>query len=146
MRLTSPAFGPGERIPDAHTCEGGDVSPALAWDDAPPGTRSLALVMDDPDAPRGTFTHWLAWGIEADAGGLAQGAAPARQGLNGFGGLGYGGPCPPRGHGPHHYRFRLHALDSPLPLGSGADRRALEDALSGHVLEVAELVGVVERA
>lgn len=81
MRLTSPAFGPGERIPDEHTCEGADVSPALEWEGLPPGTRSLALVMDDPDAPRGTFTHWLAWGIDPAAGGLARGERPPRQGL-----------------------------------------------------------------
>lgn len=145
MRLTSPAFATGERIPGAHTCEGADVSPALLWDDLPPETRSLALIMDDPDAPRGTFTHWLAWGIEPAGGGLARGERAPREGLNGFGGLGYGGPCPPRGHGPHHYRFRLHALDAPAALGSGADRPALEAALAGHVLGVAELVGIVER-
>ena len=145
MRLSSPAFGPGEWIPGAHTCEGGDLSPALVWDGLPAGTRSLALIVDDPDAPRGTFTHWLAWGVAPAAGGLAQGERPPRQGRNGFDGIGYEGPCPPRGHGRHRYRFRLHALDADLGLGSGASRAELEAALAGHVIEVAELVGVFER-
>jgi Raf kinase inhibitor-like YbhB/YbcL family protein len=145
MRLTSPAFEDGEAIPPDHTCTGRDRSPALAWAELPASTRSLALIVDDPDAPRGTFTHWLAWGIDPAAGGLAEGERPPREGRNDFGTVGYRGPCPPRGHGPHRYRFRLHALDAELDAPGGDTRDRLEAALARHVLTVAELVGRFER-
>jgi phosphatidylethanolamine-binding protein (PEBP) family uncharacterized protein len=106
MRLTSPAFADGEEIPRDHACTGRDRSPALAWAEVPADTRSLALIVDDPDAPRGTFTHWLAWGMDPGAGGLAEGERPPHEGRNDFGTVGYRGPCPPPGHGPHRYRFR----------------------------------------
>src|SRR4029453_16039783 len=128
------------------------------WSPPPTGSRSLALILDDPDAPGGRFVHWLAWGIPLDAGraaggggGLAGGpplavvglpgreAAP-REGRNDFGTVGYRGPCPPRGHGPHRYRFRLHALGEELRLAAGAGVAELEQALEGKVLAVAELV------
>lgn len=144
--LTSPAFDGGEEIPGRHTCEGEDVSPALEWSGVPDGTRSLALVVDDPDAPAGTFTHWTAWGIDPAAGGLGEGEAPAVEGRNDFGTAGYRGPCPPPGHGPHRYFFRLHALGAPLDLRAGASVQEVERALeSGGVLAVAELVGTYER-
>ncbi len=145
MKLTSAAFSPGGRIPARYTCEGEDVSPPLAWSDPPPGTQSLALIVDDPDAPGRTFTHWLAWGIDLAARGLEEGERPPREGRNDFGAPGYRGPCPPPGHGPHRYRFRLLALDTALDLPAGGGRRDLERAVEGHVLGQAELVGIYER-
>jgi Raf kinase inhibitor-like YbhB/YbcL family protein len=143
LEITSAAFGEGATIPTKHTCDGENVSPPLSFAGAPDGTRSLALVVDDPDAPVGTFTHWLAWGIDPGAGDLAEGEAAPREGRNGFGTTGYVGPCPPRGR--HRYFFRLHALDTELDLEPAADRDELERALGGHVLETAELMGTYER-
>jgi Raf kinase inhibitor-like YbhB/YbcL family protein len=143
--LTSDAFGHGDPIPRRHTCEGDDISPALSWSDPPPGSRALALVVDDPDAPVGTFTHWLAANIDAESSGLAEGESAPVEGCNDFGTLGWSGPCPPSGHGPHRYFFRLHALDAPVEVGFRADRRGFDDALAGHVLAVAELMGTYER-
>ena len=145
LEITSAAFDEGDTIPRLHTCEGENVSPPLAWAGAPGGARSLALVVDDPDAPVGTFTHWLAWGIDPGAMGLAEGEAAPLEGRNGFGTVGYSGPCPPPGHGRHRYFFRLHALDVELNLESGASREELERALDGRVLETAELMGGYER-
>jgi Raf kinase inhibitor-like YbhB/YbcL family protein len=146
LELTSGVFGEGDPIPRRHTCEGENVSPPLSWAGVPDATRSLALIVDDPDAPVGTFTHWLAWGIDPDAGGLGEGEAAPRDGRNGFGTVGYSGPCPPPGHGRHRYFFRLHALDAELELERGADRDELERAIAGHVLESAELMGGYERS
>jgi Raf kinase inhibitor-like YbhB/YbcL family protein len=143
--LTSSAFGHGEVIPRRHTCEGEDVSPALEWSDPPAGTRSLVLVMDDPDAPGGTFTHWLAWGLAPDVRGLAEDERPPVEGGNDFGERGYRGPCPPPGHGPHRYSFRLYAHGAEPDLAVGAGKRDVERALEGHALAVAELVGTYER-
>ena len=121
------------------------MSPPLAWTNPPDGTRSLALVVDDPDAPRGTFTHWLAWGLDPDAGALGEGETPPSEGQNDFGTTGYRGPCPPPGHGPHRYFFRLHALDSELDIPAGAGKQEVQRALEGQALAVAELVGTYER-
>jgi len=143
--LSSDAFGQGEEIPRRHACDGEDVSPALSWRDPPAGTRSLALIVEDPDAPRGTFTHWLAWNIEPVAGGLGEDESAAAEGRNDFGISGWSGPCPPPGHGPHRYFFRLHALDARLDVGFRAGRRELDRALAGHVLGAAELMGIYER-
>lgn len=145
LTLTSIAFEEGREIPRRHTCEGDDFSPPLAWSGLPDGTRSLALVVDDPDAPGGTFTHWLAWGIDPGSSGLGEGERAPVEGRNGFGTTGYRGPCPPPGHGPHRYFFRLHALDSDLDLSAGVDKQDVEQALQGHVLATAELVGTYER-
>jgi Raf kinase inhibitor-like YbhB/YbcL family protein len=144
--LSSSTFENGEQIPRRHTCEGDDVSPPLSWSGAPDATRSLALVVDDPDAPVGTFDHWLAWGIDPGEGGLGEGQAGAVEGRNGFGTTGYRGPCPPPGHGRHRYFFRLHALDTEVDLRPGAGREELERALEGHVLAVTELMGGYERS
>jgi Raf kinase inhibitor-like YbhB/YbcL family protein len=144
--LTSSAFEPGVQIPRKHTCDGDDVSPPLAWANAPSETRSLALVVDDPDAPSGTFTHWLAWGLPPDAAGLAEGEKPPVEGRNDFGRTGYGGPCPPRGGGAHRYFFRLSALDADLELASGAGKADVERLVGEHELAVAELMGTYERA
>jgi Raf kinase inhibitor-like YbhB/YbcL family protein len=143
--LQSSAFVHGEPIPRRHSCEGEDLSPPLAWSGTPEGTRSLALVVDDPDAPVGTFTHWLGWGLDPGAERLGEGEAAPVEGRNDFGTSGYRGPCPPPGHGRHRYSFRLYALDSDLVLRAGADKRELERALEGHKLAVVELVGTYER-
>lgn len=145
LELTSAAFDDGEPIPAKHSCEGDDVSPPLAWSYVPDGTRTLALIMHDPDAPSGDFVHWLAWNIDPVPGGLEQGVPAPGQGTNGFGRPGYGGPCPPPGHGSHRYFFRIHALDTELGLEPGAAREQLQDAIDGHVLAEAKLMGTFQR-
>ena len=116
MEIGSSAFGPNEMIPAEFTCDGADRSPPLQWTDPPDGTRSFVLIVDDPDAPKGIFRHWGVYDLpkdlrQLDAGAGNQESADFRQARNDFGRIGYGGPCPPRGHGPHRYRFRLFALD-----------------------------------
>jgi Raf kinase inhibitor-like YbhB/YbcL family protein len=145
FQLTSSAFAEGGTIPRRHTCDGQDRSPSLSWTAPPTGSRSLALILDDPDAPGGRFIHWLAWGIPPDADGLAEGETAPLEGRNDFGTVGYRGPCPPRGRGPHRYRFRLHALAEELRLTPGTGVAELERALTGHLLAAAELVGSYER-
>lgn len=143
--LSSEAFAHGDAIPRRHTCEGEDISPALVWSDPPGETLALALIVDDPDAPRGTFTHWVAWNIDPRAGGLGEGESAPAEGRNDFGRAGWSGPCPPPGHGAHRYFFRLHALDADVRVGSRGGRRELERAIAGHVLATAELMGRYER-
>jgi Raf kinase inhibitor-like YbhB/YbcL family protein len=143
--LQSGAFDHDEVIPRRHSCEGEDLSPPLSWSGAPEGTRSLALVVDDPDAPAGTFTHWVAWAIDPGAGELREGEAAPAEGRNDFGTSGYRGPCPPPGDGPHRYSFRLYALDSDSDLPPGAGKREFERELEGHILGAAELIGTYER-
>ena len=145
LALSSDAFEHGSAIPRRHTCEGEDLSPALNWEGVPDGARSLALICDDPDAPSGTFTHWVAWGIDPGAQGLREGEAAPREGSSGFGSTGYRGPCPPPGHGPHRYFFRLYALDAEPQVDAGTGRETLEGAIEGHTLDTAELVGTYER-
>ncbi len=144
--LTSPAFATGAAIPRKYTCDGEDASPPLAWSGAPQGTRGFALVMDDPDAPGGTWDHWVLYGLRADAVALPEGAPAVptleggvRQGKNSWGRVGYGGPCPPRGV--HRYFFKLYALDVALDLAPGATKAQLLAAVRGHVLAEAELMG-----
>jgi len=139
MEIETKAFKPGGSIPSVHTCDGADKSPDLSWSDPPAGTASFALICDDPDARAGTWVHWLAWNIPADARGFSEGvsgqpqlADGTRQGSNGSRRIGYSGPCPPSGT--HRYFFRLFALDRELDLPPGAARPALESALKGHVL------------
>jgi Raf kinase inhibitor-like YbhB/YbcL family protein len=144
--LTSDAFGDGEEIPKKFTCEGGNTSPALSWSDPPEGARSLALIMDDPDAPSGTFVHWVAWGLDPSAGGLVEAEPAPSEGTNSSGNTGYGGPCPPPGHGRHRYYFHLHALDADPDVQPDAGREELEAAIEGHVLATAELMGGYERS
>jgi Raf kinase inhibitor-like YbhB/YbcL family protein len=151
--VTSPAFRNGERIPDLYTCKGEDISPPLSWTHPPAGTRSIALIVDDPDAPGGVFTHWIVWNIPSSLRALPQGVRvktldpDIREGRNDFGTIGYRGPCPPRGHGVHHYRFRLFALREPLPLDlpEGASAREVHRFLSGRVIGEAVLVGTYSR-
>ena len=149
FKLTVAGFREGEVIPKEHTCEGKDTSPALAWEGAPAGTQSFALIMDDPDAPVGTWNHWLLWNIPATTSSLPEAVRPGFIGVDGtndFGKRGYGGPCPPRGHGPHRYYFRLYALDvADLSLRPGAKRAELDRALQGHVLAEAQYMGRYER-
>ncbi|MGH9011079.1 MAG: YbhB/YbcL family Raf kinase inhibitor-like protein [Acidimicrobiia bacterium] len=147
MKLTSPEFPDGGRIPDRFTCRGEDRSPRLQWSEVPDRTAELALTCTDPDAPGGTFVHWVLWGIGPGAGGLGEGEVPegAQEGRNGFGKRGYGGPCPPRGHGTHHYHFRLYALSEPLSLAKGAGIGDLRRAMEGRILAEAGLVGTYER-
>ena len=145
LTLTSSAFEHNAPIPRRHTCEGEDLSPPVAWAAPPAGTASLALVVDDPDAPGGTFTHWLAWGLPPEQGGLAEGQAAPVEGENDFGTNGYRGPCPPPGHGPHRYSFRVYAVASELTLPAGANRADLEAAIGADALAIAELVGTYER-
>jgi Raf kinase inhibitor-like YbhB/YbcL family protein len=143
--LESSAFEHAQAIPSRHSCEGEDVSPPLRWSNAPEGTRSLALVVDDPDAPGGVFTHWIAWALDPAAEGLAEGEPAPREGHNDFGTRGYRGPCPPPGHGRHRYVFRLYALDAEPELAAAATKAQVEQAIAGHVLTTAELVGTYER-
>ena len=144
--VRSTAFAEGGTIPKKYTCDGADVSPDLTWSGAPGGTQSLALVADDPDAPVGTWTHWISWNIPSGHG-LAEDTAKTetlsdgmRQGRNDFRRIGYGGPCPPPGK-PHRYFFKLYALDSKLEVKAGGSRGELESAMKGHVLGQAQLMG-----
>lgn len=140
MRLTSSAFDEGGEIPARYTCEGPDLSPPLAWSEGPAEARSLALLVDDPDA-RG-WVHWLVYDLPAGLTELPEAATVpegAKEGRTDFKKTGYGGPCPPRGT--HRYSFRLYALDGPLDLGPGADKATALDAMKGHILAEAQLTG-----
>jgi Raf kinase inhibitor-like YbhB/YbcL family protein len=140
MKIESPAFKHSQPIPPKHTCKGQDVSPQLIFGDVPAKTVSFALIVDDPDAPMGTFDHWIAWNIPGDTRQLSEGVKLAHQGRNGFGVVEYRGPCPPPGK-VHRYFFKLYALDTTLSLDDGATKAQLEAAIEGHVLAKAELVG-----
>jgi Raf kinase inhibitor-like YbhB/YbcL family protein len=137
------SFEGGRMIDRRHTCDGADISPPVRWSKAPPETRSIAIVLDDPDAPGGVFTHWLVWGLSPSTTALGEGRLPsaARQGTNDFDRPGYSGPCPPRG-ALHHYHLVVYALDAMPSLPSGARRAAFDAALRGHVLARGEAVGV----
>jgi Raf kinase inhibitor-like YbhB/YbcL family protein len=145
MQLSSPAFKQNEALPVKYTCDGEDISPQLAIDEIPANTQSFALVMDDPDAVSGTFDHWIAWNIPGSTKTIAEGEKLPSLGSNGFGSLGYRGPCPPRGK-PHHYHFKLFALDiAKLDLKPGASKAQLEKALQGHILDETVLIGTYQR-
>ena len=143
MTLTTSTFNDGEAIPRRFTCDGDDIPPALAVADLPEGTRSQALIMDDPDAPKGTFTHWLVYDIPAAEGALDVDSGKTLK--NGFGRSGYGGPCPPPGHGTHRYYFTLYAVDVPSLTLKGRSRADLEDALRTQTLAKAAVMGRYER-
>jgi Raf kinase inhibitor-like YbhB/YbcL family protein len=149
LALGSPAFRDGEPIPAEVSCQGDDVSPPLRVGGTPPGTRALALVCDDPDAPGGTFTHWLAWNLPPETTELPRGADVRRLGAttaeNGFGRPGYGGPCPPRGQ-THRYFFRVFALDRPLDLPATASADDVWRAVAAHVLAWGEIMGTFRKA
>jgi Raf kinase inhibitor-like YbhB/YbcL family protein len=151
LTLISPAIAPGAAIASDYTCSGADKSPALAWSNAPQSTKSFALIVEDPDAPGGTFIHWVAYNIPARVTSMPAGvpqtaeiAGGGTNGINGFDHIGYNGPCPPPGK-MHHYHFRLFALDANLTPGDNAGADALRSAMNGHVVATAELVGTFER-
>jgi len=145
MTITSPAFKNGDLIPSKFTCDGTDVNPALAIGNVPPEAKSVALIMDDPDAPGGMWVHWVVWNIDPQTRDIGENSVPggAKQGVNDFRKTPYGGPCPPSGT--HRYFFKLYALDVLLDLGSGTTKGALEKAMKGHVLAQAELMGKYRR-
>lgn len=149
--LESQTFAAEETIPTEHTCDGADTSPPLSWGPPPAGTQSIALIMHDPDAPSGDFTHWVLFNLPPQLAAIEPGVPPAgelpdgaRQGRNDFGRLGYGGPCPPPGPA-HRYVFALYALDIPLDLPAGSARAEVEAPMGGHVLARSELVGRYSR-
>ncbi len=147
LTISSPSFPSGGDIPKKFTCDGADVSPQLTWTDPPAGTKSLAVLVDDPDAPVGNWNHWALWNLPATARGLAEGVSKeaslsdgSQQGKNDFRRTGYNGPCPPPGK-PHRYYFKLFALDTNLDLKSGATKREIDSAMKGHILAQAEWMG-----
>jgi Raf kinase inhibitor-like YbhB/YbcL family protein len=148
LAVACPAFQDGRPIPALHTCQGADVSPALKVAKMPSGTKSLALILDDPDAPRGTWVHWTAWNIPSDKTEIPQGATlaawKAREGLTDNGDVGYGGPCPPPGSA-HRYFLKVYAVNRMLDLAPGAAIRDLEAALRGNVLAWGESMGTFRR-
>jgi len=150
MLLSSDAFADGQAIPDKYTCHGQDISPPLHWSGAPAGTKSIALTCEDPDAPMGTFTHWVIFNVPATTSGFSESVAKtatlpdgSRQGKNSFGNIGYNGPCPPGGKA-HHYIFKVYALDATVTLDSGAGKDALLNAITGHILAQAQLTGTFQ--
>jgi Raf kinase inhibitor-like YbhB/YbcL family protein len=155
LQVTSAAFAPGAVIPRQYTGDGADRSPPLQWAGAPPQTKEFALIADDPDAPQAEpWVHWVLYKIPASVTQLPEGIAPkeqpdapggAAQGKNTFGKIGYGGPAPPRGHGVHHYHFKVYALDAPLNVKPGLDKKTLLAAMSGHVVAEGEMVGTYQR-
>ena len=150
LEISSTAFSEGEMIPTRYTCDGPDVSPDLSWSGVPDAAKSLALICDDPDAPMGTWVHWVLFNIPSNASGLPAEIPSddtlengARHGTNDFGRLGYGGPCPPGGT--HRYYFKLYVLDTELNLDSGVTKDQLLDAMKGHILAEAQLMGTYSR-
>jgi len=143
MKITSPDFRNNEMIPKKFTCEGEDVSPCLVIESIPRQAKSLALIVDDPDAPMGTWVHWVVYDMPP-ASRIEQNSIPGKQGTNDFGRRNYGGPCPPSGT--HRYFFKIFALDAMLNLKEGLSKKELEHLLQGHILEKAELVGLYKRA
>jgi Raf kinase inhibitor-like YbhB/YbcL family protein len=143
IELTSPAFEDGGRIPVKYSCDGDEVSPPLAWSGVPGGARELALLVEDPDAPGGTFAHWVLFKLRPGRDGIAEGEVPAgaRQAENSKGDAGYAGPCPPKGDDPHHYEFTLYALSSPIDLPDGAPAGDVRAAVSDGALARGRLVG-----
>jgi Raf kinase inhibitor-like YbhB/YbcL family protein len=150
INLTSPDFDEGGSIASRYTCDGLGISPPLSWDSVPSGTRSWALIVDDPDAPGGIFVHWVIYNLRPDTRRLPEDvpnrqtlSSGAQQGVNGAGGVGYTGPCPPSGT--HRYFFKVYALDTRLDLGGGATAERLSDAMEGHVLAEGQLMGTYRR-
>ena len=145
MKISAGAFAEGQPISKQFTCDGADKNPQLAINGIPGGTKSLALIMDDPDAPRGTFVHWVMWNIPAGTDLIGENSVPngAIQGLNSSGKTGYIGPCPPSGT--HRYFFKLYALDAALDIGKNSDKAALESAMKGHIISQSQTFGVYRR-
>ncbi|MBI2611769.1 YbhB/YbcL family Raf kinase inhibitor-like protein [Candidatus Gottesmanbacteria bacterium] len=145
MKITSNAFENNQPIPDKYTCDGNNVNPPLTISEVPDNAKSLVLIMDDPDAPVGTWVHWLVWNIDPKANEIVENGVPqnAVEGTTSFGKAGYGGPCPPSGT--HRYFFKLYALDNTLQLSSSFTKEDLEKAMNGHTLDKAELIGFYSR-
>lgn len=145
MKLTSPAFQDNMHIPSKYTCDGDDLSPPLSISDVPSSAKSLALVMDDPDAPVGTWDHWVVFNISASTKDIQRGTEPKGiAGKNSWGRTGYGGPCPPSGT--HRYFFKLYALDTMLDVPEGSTKKDVEKAMQGHIVAQAQLMGKYKRA
>jgi len=150
LKVTSSAFVEGGLIPPRYTCDGADISPPLRWDAVPEGTKSIALISDDPDAPMGTWVHWVLFNLPPDTKELAENIPPnktlpngAKQGTSDFGRIGYGGPCPPSGT--HRYFFKIYALDAVIDLPAGARKQQLVKAMEGHILGQGQLIGKYKR-
>jgi len=143
MKITSPAFKNNELIPAKYTCDGENISPPLVIENIPDGTKSLALICDDPDAPMGTWVHWVVFDIEV-AGEIKENSIPGKQGINDFRKKNYGGPCPPSGT--HRYFFKIYALDTKLGLNEGISKKELEKSMNGHILQEAQLIGLYKRS
>jgi Raf kinase inhibitor-like YbhB/YbcL family protein len=145
MQISSPDFKEGEAIPKHYTCDGEDTSPNLEISDVPPETKSLTIIMDDPDSPSGTWVHWTLWNIDPTCDKIQSGSAPvdSKEGMTSFGRSGYGGPCPHSGT--HHYYFKLYALDIELDLPQTTKVEELMEAMEGHMLAEAELIGLYTR-
>jgi Raf kinase inhibitor-like YbhB/YbcL family protein len=151
LQITSTAFSEGQPIPAKYSCEGSDISPPLQWTNAPANTKNFALIADDPDAPVGTWVHWVLYDLPPNTAGLPEDVAKtqfiagnAKQGLNSWPRLGYGGPCPPPGK-PHRYFFKLYALDTMLDFKPGATKKDVEAAMKGHILAEGQLMGTYQR-
>jgi Raf kinase inhibitor-like YbhB/YbcL family protein len=146
LNLSSSTFRDGQPIPSQYTCDGADETPALHWGEPPQGTKNFALVINDPDAPSGTFRHWGVYDIPASARSIGGGQRIGTEVKNDFGKPGYGGPCPPKGHGAHHYHFKLFALDvDHFDLGPNAKVQDVENAATRHAIAQGELIGTYER-
>ncbi|MCS7285075.1 MAG: YbhB/YbcL family Raf kinase inhibitor-like protein [Hydrogenobacter thermophilus] len=152
MKVESPSFKNGEVIPQKYTCDGENVSPPIAWSGFPEGTKSFVLIVDDPDAPIGTFTHWVVYDIPPNIVSLKENFPKSKQvdnikqGINDFGRVGYGGPCPPPGHGYHRYFFKVYALNvESLGLPSGATKKEVESKMRGHILSEGQMMGRYRR-
>jgi Raf kinase inhibitor-like YbhB/YbcL family protein len=143
MQVASPEFATGQLLPRKFTCDGADVNPPLTFEEIPAGTKSLAVILDDPDAPRRPFVHWVIYNMPVITR-LDEDSAPGTQGLNDYGRLEYGGPCPPAGPA-HRYVFKLYALDTELAVKGRVDKDALEKAMQGHILARAECIGLYAR-
>jgi len=150
LSLTSAAFQEEGMIPEKYTCDGPDISPPLAWSPLPAGAKSIALICDDPDAPMGTWVHWVVYNLPADSTGLPEGVRPTErierggsQGVNDFRKIGYGGPCPPRGT--HRYLFKVYALDAKLELAGKVTKAQLLKAMEGHIFAEGQLMGKYKR-
>ncbi len=144
MKIESPSFKNNETIPRHYTCEGEDLIPPLEFSDLPTNTKSLAIIVDDPDAPMGTFVHWVAWNFKPNISSIEEGTIGPMEGRNDFGQYSYRGPCPPPGK-PHRYFFKLYALDTVIELPEGAAKEELLRAMEGHIIDQAELIGIFER-
>ncbi len=145
LDVSSSAFSEGQSIPEKYSCDGQDASPPIKWSGAPANAKSIAIICEDPDAPSGTFTHWVLYDLPGATKELAEGSSDGgKEGANGFGKKGYGGPCPPPGR-PHRYFFRVYALDTPSLGDAGRSKEEVTAAMQGHILAQGQLMGTYKR-